>query len=93
MTQPNRQAALESSDAVPPPMVGGAHDRPSAEVVAALADAVPALGSPPLMTQAVILPVLVTGATVADLTSALASSSLQVSRTLVAKGLGAIGWG
>ncbi|MGI8751149.1 MAG: hypothetical protein ACR2MN_02335 [Acidimicrobiales bacterium] len=92
MTQPNRQGGVEANPVAPSP-IDSATGRPTVEVVAALADAAASLDSPPLMTQAVILPILVTGATAADITSALASSSLQAGRNLVAKGLGVIGWG
>lgn len=71
----------------------GAKGRPEEdEVVAALAGLGSALDDTPPLPRAVVLPLLAT-ATVVDVTEHLVSSSLSLSRDLVAKGLDSVGWG
>ena len=93
MVQSNPRSRIEQPGGARSPTVVSATGRPTAEVEAGLADATSALDRTPLVAHVIFLPIMATGATVADITSALTTSSIHAGRNLAARGLSAIGWG
>lgn len=74
----------------PPRLPAAGYRSPGA--AAAYVEFSSALDSTPLLTRAFVLPMMVTSAAVIDLTSAVASSSLTMSRHLVDRAIKAFGW-